>query len=277
MKKPPYLITLVLILVFVTLVILQIVSYADSNGFCSFAKSFYPDLQWKKLNKGDHLNTYDAILTCDFATVVVRSDLLFNKSFEWNQKNGEYEGRIPSNVLLVIRTHGGDKIKSDAKVKILEVKGEAFYSADRDLIQEYGFTLINSQEQKQMEEARKLHDDLIAVGWKPADINQPLDPWDMVWTQKTGRIEIEILKEAVSIIEEDGTTNKTQNQSSTLKEIPPNSYFIMYPHFFLSAKLKKITGEAWIASNRNKVREFSEKYHRPRNSYFNYSSPDSQD
>jgi len=41
---------------------------------------------------------------------------------------------------------------------------------------------------------------------------------------------------------------------------PQNSYFIMDPEFYLKAKVNKIIGNVWVATDREKVKEFDAKY-----------------
>jgi len=241
----------------------EAVDLNDPNFFCNFTRELYPDLQWKPLKKGDRLGTYDAILTCTDGTVTIKSNLVFNPYIKWEEKDREYLGRIPAEMHVVISTQSREKAQPNIVVEAIEVSGEVIYSTDRNLIEKYGS--IGSKPRESHEEIerkdRQQYDDLKTIGWEPLTIDRQLGPWDMIWTQENGRIEIEILKEGVTAIDDESTVVKDPKGHFTHKNrFPQNSYFIMDPEFYLKAKVNKIIGNVWVATDREKVKEFDAKY-----------------
>jgi len=241
----------------------EAVSPDDPDFHCNLTRELYPDLQWNKLKKGDRLETYDAVMTCKSATVIIKSNLPFNPYIQWKGKDGVYQSKIPADMLVAIRTQSGDTSQPKIEVEAMEMSGEVLFSTNRDLIKKYGFLgskAPRSQDETEKEEKQQ-YGDLKAIGWEPLTIERQLGPWDMIWTQENGRVEIEILKEGIdSLVDESTNVKDPKGRLTNKRRFPPNSYFIMHPQFYQHAKANKIIGEVWIATDLEKVKEFNAKY-----------------
>jgi hypothetical protein len=234
---------------------------------CNFGRLWFPDLHWTRLNRGDRLGRFDVISTCKSSSVIVKANLPFNHpTFQWEERHGEHWARVPSEEIVAIRTLGGEKNQAEIEVEVIEVSGEAYYSTDRDLIEKHNFLRVGSGKSPgEIEKEETQRDsDLYAIGWERLTTDRLLGPWDMIWTQKDSRVEIEILKDGPYIFM-DGSTDvrDSAGRFTKKKRFPGKSYFIMDPTDYLSARVNKIIGEVWIAKDRGKVREFFKKYRTP--------------
>ena len=85
---------------------------------------------------------------------------------------------------------------------------------------------------------------------------------DMIWTQANGTVDIEIIEEGgTPIIFESITLKGPDGHVTGKNQLPGNTYFIMQPASFVKAKVNRMNGEVWVATNPTMVIQFYEKYH----------------
>ena len=235
------------------------------NVFCEVTRnSHYPELQWVRLESGVVLKTYDAILTCASSTVSLKSNFTFGQSIiKWERADGDYVGEMPPETLLVVQTESRSTEQPNIQVKVTEVAGDVFYSTKRDLIKDLRVLHSFATSEEKTRQAQRERDfDLKAIGWEPLGVDRLLGPWDMIWTQKNGRVEIEIRKTGRDLMTDESTDVRDAHGKLTLtKRFPQDSYFIMLPQFYQEARVNKTIGEVWVATDRAKVREFFNKHH----------------
>lgn len=240
---------------------------AKSKQHCGFTydlvRELDPDLTWRPLRQGEHLKTFDAILTCDSSTATVKATIPFSSSIKWEYRQGLYLGIIPPETIVVVRSEKGDPIQPDIRLDIVEMHGHLFYSTDRELIEKRGLTMMVMKDTAlEQEKEKQKFKELKEIGWEPLTKGHLLGPWDMIWTQENGRVEIEIIEEGMDPIIDEATDLKARNGNFTRKKrFPANSYFAMYPRFYLGAKVNKIIGDVWVSTNREKVKGFLLKNH----------------
>jgi hypothetical protein len=111
---------------------------------------------------------------------------------------------------------------------------------------------------------KQLEDSLKKMVWETLEGIRELGPWDMIWVRDAGRIEIEILQYGNYRVV-DGETNVRDSQGgyTDKKRIRAESYFIMYPEHYRKARVNKIIGQVWVASHREEVKAFFDKYKIP--------------
>jgi hypothetical protein len=99
--------------------------------------------------------------------------------------------------------------------------------------------------------------------WHALTTNTELQVWDMIRTGNNGRVEIEIVKEGsgrptgpdphTGVLDEKGQPTKR-------KRFPSNSYFVMHPIVIFSARVRKVIGDVWVASDREEVKRLVSDY-----------------
>lgn len=264
MKREAVLLTIQIFSALFSANVAESINPADLNFHCNLVRELYQDLRWIRLKTGDHLRTYDGLLTCHSSTVTLKSNLAFTPHIAWKTQKGAYWAQIEPESLYTIRLEVTPETgQPEIDIEILGVTGEAFYSSDRDIIRKYGLLSANPKnQQKVLTEKQRMMDDLKSIGWERLKAGQFLGPWDMVRTDENSRVEIEIHKEGMSTATSPETDVKGSEQQPLLKKrFPSNSYFIMHPEFYVKAKVNKVIGKAWIARDREQVQKFWEKHH----------------
>ena len=236
------------------------------DSFCLNLQKAWPEYEWKHLAKGVRLGPFDAIFTCSSSEVRIRSAVPFGESqgLNWAPTGSNYTATIFDKTLLVLEPPQTTTMKEqEIYAEIVEIKGEANYSTEHHATKQHLSTLSTvSREQieSQMQEAMAA---LNRMEWENLRENAPLEGWDMIRTGDNGRVEIEILKEGyifdtgpdlhTGVVDKDGRPTKR-------KRFPANSYFILRPEMYLSARVTKVVGNAWKAADKELVRDFVEHY-----------------
>jgi hypothetical protein len=106
---------------------------------------------------------------------------------------------------------------------------------------------------------------LPTVGWRPLTENTILGPWDMIWAQPGGRVEIEITRNGPSRPQSNEETDvRTADGGFTKKKrFRGTAYFIMMPEQFREARVSRVIGPVMVATDRERVRAFFCLYHSP--------------
>jgi hypothetical protein len=232
-------------------------STGSENGcfFYEINHDFHPDIEWKRLSPGDTLGKDDAILTCESSSVEVKSDAPFYPGAHWEEKGGKYIGAIPSNVVVIAPSKSVDQ---DIQTEVLDVSGDAFYSSNRELNRKYHFLEYKSSGMVEREQRYK---DMKAIGWEPLSLDHQLGPWDMIWTRGNGRAEIEVLKEGKHYASDRATdVIDSKGKLTRKKRLPRYSFLLIDPDSFSSAKVNKVIGEVWVATDPEKVKLFFKKH-----------------
>jgi len=249
--------------VFLAPILISSVTAKTPDAFCETVRNKYPELQWTRLESGVVLITYDAVLTCESSRISLETETAFEPSIiQWEKVNEKFLGELPSETLLVVRSESGMKTQPDIEMKIATVTGEVFYSTERELIKTLGLLHSFVKNEKHQRTQSERDNELQAIGWEPLKINRLLESWDMIWTQKHGRVEIEIVEFGRELMTSESTDVRDfEGKWTQKKRFPEKSYFIMHPQLHRMAKVNKIIGDVWIATDRSKVRAFFNKYH----------------
>lgn len=99
--------------------------------------------------------------------------------------------------------------------------------------------------------------ELPLFGWGPVVEGRMLEPWDMLWVQRDGRVELEIVREvgpplrdeAHDVLAPDGSRTKR-------KRFPGDSYVVIHPRHWLEVRVTKVIGDVWAATERDRVEAF---------------------
>jgi len=119
----------------------------DQDLFCKFASNFVPGTKWRAVRPGDQLYVFDALLTCSASTARIKSILSFGNMLFWEHEgSGSKIADIPSETLIVFSTRR--ETHPAIAVEILEVKGNVYYSTDRELLKKSGIVGVRTDRWK---------------------------------------------------------------------------------------------------------------------------------
>jgi len=155
----------------------------------------------------------------------------------------------------------------DATVEIMWIAGRVLYSTD--MAAAYARVSGGSSLENSLTAGRdELKADLEAMDWEPLSETRVLDEWDMVWTGKDGRLEIELVPDSQTRsdrtrIDLDMTVIDDEGRVTARRRLPPQGYLILHPEFYGAAKVKGVLGTVLVARNRDQVKEFFAKYRWP--------------
>lgn len=235
---------------------------------CNLYTDRYPGLHWVQLQTGARLTTGDAVLTCSDSTVTIRSErpvdfgpgapLVLKK-----QKNGHI-GILRAEALMVLKPVFDHQTK--VEFTVIGVEGLVYGSTDRELIRKYNmgshYTLTAEEAKQDARKKEQRLKDLEAIGWKPLTLERQLGPWDMIWTQNKSRVEIEILQYGEYRIRDEQTdVRDAKGELTSKKRFTANSFFIIEPNTYVSARVNKIIGNVRVATSHANVKRFYKKHH----------------
>ncbi len=233
---------------------------SDDLLSCKMAQKV-PPVHWIPLNRGDHLQLgpYDALLTCRGSHAVFRATRPFGLRIAWEQDGTSVIGTIGEEHFVTVRAIPGES-RPGVQIEVLDVVGQVFYSRDRREIRRALVAESRSgpfNEDSEGEDRR--YEDLVQLGWRTLSMNDRLGPWDMIWTQADGRLEVEF----------EGPNNRIGVYNDVLDgqarptgkvRFRPNEFWVVVPGYFSDARVNKIIGEVWIATDRARVESFFQKY-----------------
>jgi hypothetical protein len=105
---------------------------------------------------------------------------------------------------------------------------------------------------------------LPTVGWQPVAEGTVLGPWDMLWIRPGGRAEIEITRDGQIPIRDHETDVRSADGGWTKKKrFRGTFYFIMVPMNYLEAKVDRVIGPVFVATDQERVKAFYGLYHSP--------------
>jgi hypothetical protein len=111
-------------------------------------------------------------------------------------------------------------------------------------------------------------------GWSQVGEGQTLGSWDMLWIQKDGWVEIEIVRPgALASADEDHDVVRPDGTDTHRKRYPGNSYVVVHPDFWLEVRVRRVVGDVWASTERDRVEVFYLQ-HRSRQAVWGWSSPD---
>lgn len=121
----------------------------DHDLFCKFAPKFIPGTNWRAVHPGDQLHVFDALLTCRASSARIKSVLSFGGNILlWeHDSSGSRFADIPAETLVVVSTRREDHLS--VIVEMLEVKGNVYYSTDRELLKKSGIRGARTDRWKQ--------------------------------------------------------------------------------------------------------------------------------
>ncbi len=222
-------------------------------------------LDWQPVREGMRLGTEGAVFVCSSSLVRIRSTSKFHASaIKWESATGGFLGTMYSEMFYVLVGEEKSEPERTTHADVVEVEGEAFYTKSQELKRKY-----KSPTAQKMPEASigadkcwyQRYQNLRSIGWQPVGPDRHLGPWDVVWTQANGRVEIEILEPGEAIyVDESVTVVDPQGQLTNKMRLPPRSFLIIDPHLFRRANINKTLGEVLISRNHEIVKEFSMKY-----------------
>lgn len=105
---------------------------------------------------------------------------------------------------------------------------------------------------------------LPTVGWQAVTEGTVLEPWDMLWVQPGGRVEIEITRDGQVPSRDPETDVRGADGSWTKKKrFRGTFHFIMVPVHYLEAKVNRVIGPVFMATDRERVKAFLALYRSP--------------
>lgn len=220
----------------------------------------FPGANWIEVRGGEHLGPYDAILTCQAASAVVRATRPFGGFLPWEERDGWFWAVVPELTTLAVTNDEGHQVD----VEVVNVLGRVFYSTDREVMRRSAVLggQVSSDHRQLEEERSQIRAELAQIDWDQLTPGQLLGPWDMIWTGQDGRVEIEILQRGpnretdpsfIMVIDSLGhDTGRRRLRSHTV--------FVMNPRVYLSAKVTRVLGEVNLARSKDQVRAFVWKY-----------------
>lgn len=232
----------------------------EEGVFCANMRRLYPDLQWNELRPDTRLEKFDAVLTCRFGRVVLRSSRPIGHGLEWSQGADHFEATIAGESLLALLPLGETESR-DIEVEAVAVSGVAYYSTDRHAIRRHGIFAITGTTlagHAAMESARAR--DLDALKWEPLSEGRLLKPWDMVWTREGGRVEIEVMDPPGAIIRGWSAAVDEWGRRTGKNRLMGNVHFIMVPPYFRSARASRVIGDVGIATDAEAVKRYFERH-----------------
>jgi hypothetical protein len=205
---------------------------------------------WTRLAPGVRLGSGDAIQTCPGSEVLVSASARFGWDASWERQATHWLGTVPSDVLVVI----GIERASPVSVDVLHVTGGAFYSTDREPILASGIEGIASlPEGAWRREQSERYDSLMALHWTPLAAGDRLDPWDILWVQPGGWVEIEVLG-FNGLINEGHDVIGANGRPTGRKRYGSSYTWLVHPDFFEAARVVDVVGEVWRTTEPDRVR-----------------------
>jgi hypothetical protein len=99
--------------------------------------------------------------------------------------------------------------------------------------------------------------ELPLLAWAPVVEGQTLEPWDMLWVQRDGRVELEIVREIGPPLRDEAHDVLAPDGSRTnRKRFPGDSYVVVHPRYWLEVRVTKVIGDVWVATERDRVEAF---------------------
>ncbi len=107
----------------------------------------------------------------------------------------------------------------------------------------------------------KMRNALQQLTLRPLRVGDELDAWQLIWTGTSGRVEIEISKEGseyLSAADTDviGPDGRITHKKRFLEE----TFFVMYPRFFVQATVNAVIGDVSVARSSDEVKRFVDQY-----------------
>ena len=110
--------------------------------------------------------------------------------------------------------------------------------------------------------------------WSPVVEGQTLEPWDMIWVQKDGRVEIEIVRDGGEPwLDEEHDVVTRGGERTGRKRFPGNSYVVVHPSFGQEVRVTRVIGDVWASTERDRIEAFYLQ-HRSRQAVWGWSSAD---
>lgn len=234
---------------------------AEAGTFCASVSRSYPDLTWTDLRPGTTLGAFEAILTCGSSYIEVRSPRPVGGGFAWTESGDGFRAQVAGDVLMAIVPLDGRTGPEDMEVQVVTVSGTAYHSKDRDTIRRHSIFLqdtMSTDEYARLQSARE--GSLGGFGWQPMAAGRILGPWDMIWTREGGRVEIEVVDPPGAIIRGWSAVLDEAGRAIGKNRLMSNVQFIMVPTHFRQARINKVIGDVWIATDTHAVKTYFEKY-----------------
>lgn len=239
---------------------------SSSNERCGFLYDLVsrssPSARWEVARPGLRLQANDAILSCDSGSATLRSSVSFSRVVDWKPKQHFYLGLLEPVTLLVVRPDPGELLPPNVRVEVIEVRGTVLYSQDRALIRSPEFPLSTKRATSlEMDRYGRMREALTRLTWRPLHVGDELEAWQLIWTGTSGRVEIEISREGsehLSVADTDvvGSDGRVTRKKRFLEE----TFFVMYPRFFLRATVNAVIGDVFVAGSTDEVRRFVDQY-----------------
>jgi hypothetical protein len=224
------------------------------------------------LRPGQHLESHDAIMTCDDGITVVRATYPFGTFFEWTDRDGSFTATIPRSTMVVVAAPDAEKVD----VEVLEVQGAAFYTSDRHVVSRAATVEARAIQDPGLVDALRQY--VVAVlgsmEWDPLTPDRALGPWDMIWTREGGRAEIEILQFGPRADPHESTTVlDAWGRETPRRRFRSHTFLVMDPTVYANAQVIRVIGDVVIARHQAQVREFVSK-HPGMSAFFGSVSPE---
>jgi hypothetical protein len=239
-----------------------VASAADEEYRCGpgnfHERSAGPGVTWTALASGTRLHTWDGILTCDGARVVIVSNLGFGSlrsHVRWTDGERGHEGTIPERLLVVLHPL---QTSESIIVDVSEVVGRAFYSRDCEvfenlhLIESGSGTRRDAGVMDRERQTAQMHDDLVLIPWLVLSEGDVLSRGEMLWTRAGGRVEVEIagshglVYHANDVIDREGRPTGRRRFSSD----------IYWTNEYEEDRVTRVIGEVWRSADREAVTRF---------------------
>jgi hypothetical protein len=103
-------------------------------------------------------------------------------------------------------------------------------------------------------------EDLPLLNWRGLRLDDWLGPWDMIWVRRNGRVEIEVVGRTATFWGEVMCSMPREAQRVASGSARINQFWILSPDFHDSAKVRKIHGDVWAATDGQQVRQFFDRH-----------------
>lgn len=232
------------------------------DSFCRLAQERFPDLRWTELRRYDRLSANDAILVCGASEVEIVTSRPFGFDLSWTRGPQGFLAKVPASSLVALRPGSGSET---VHAQVISVNGLAYYSQDRELIQKYKVGHLRKVAEEQASTRDRLRaqrlTDVQSITWDVATPNRELGPWDMLWTDTSGKVEIEILRDGPLPETLEGLEVKGSGSGPTRRiRLPRGTYLVLKPAHVEHAIIRRVIGDVKVAHDRAEVRAFLAKH-----------------
>jgi len=220
---------------------------------CDFAKQF--KVRWIPVSTRDRLllGPGHAMLTCASSEIVVRAARSFTVGIAWETDGSTVIGRLGGEHL--VRVEGSGIVD----VLVVAVSGGAYYSYDEPGVRQLPMEARRTGPvDDSVDSDDRRFEELSAIGWRRLVETDQLEGWDMIWTQANGKVELELVGPTTEVGAENNVLDESGRPTGSVR-FRPNEYWILLPDSMTVARVTKVIGDVWVATDRTKVAQFFER------------------